>query len=104
MYRTDGYALLFRRVVGAGSKPSGGRAHQWALVTFINRRRTQIKVLAFEAGGYCIWSKRLEVGRFAPLSGAGSVKRDLRPTAFLALLEGVDLVIKGQRKRYEKVA
>ncbi len=72
--------------------------------TFINRRRTQIKVLAFEAGGYCVWSKRLEVGRFALLSAAGSVKRGLRPTEFLALLEGVDMVIKGQRKRYKKVA
>ena len=56
--------------------------------TFINRRRTQIKVLAFEAGRYCVWSKRLEVGRFAPLSAADSVKRGLRPTEFLALLEG----------------
>ena len=71
---------------------------------FINRRRTQIKVLAFEAGGYCIWSKRLEAGRFAPLSAAVSVKRGLCRTEFLALLEGVDLVITRQRKRYKKVA
>ena len=42
---------------------------------FINRRATQIKVLVFEAGGYCVWSKRLEQGRFAALSAAGSVKR-----------------------------
>ena len=82
-----------------GEEPTSGH---W--FTFINRRRTQIKVLAFEAGGYCVWSKRLEVGRFAALSAAGSVKRGLRPTEFLALLEGVNLVIKGQRKRYRKVA
>ncbi len=82
-----------------GEEPTSGH---W--LTFINRRRTQIKVLAFEAGGYCVWSKRLGAGRFAPLSAAGSVKRGLRPTEFLALLEGVDMVIKGERKRYKKVA
>ena len=32
------------------------------LFVFINRRRTQMKVLYFEQGGYCIWSKRLEAG------------------------------------------
>ena len=93
----DGLSARVRHHLG--EEPTSG---QW--FTFINRRRTQIKVLAFEAGGYCVWSKRLEVGRFAPLSAAGSVKRGLRPTEFLALLEGVDMVIKGQRKRYEKVA
>ncbi len=93
----DGLSARVRNHLG--EEPTSGH---W--FTFINRRRTQIKVLAFEAGGYCVWSKRLEVGRFAPLSAPGSVKRSLRPTEFLALLEGVDLVIKGQRRRYKKVA
>ncbi|WP_425283417.1 IS66 family insertion sequence element accessory protein TnpB [Halomonas daqiaonensis] len=35
---------------------------------FINRRRTQLKCLYFQAGGYCVWSKRLERGRFAAWS------------------------------------
>ena len=93
----DGLSARVRNHLG--EEPTSGH---W--FTFINRRRTQIKVLAFEAGGYCVWSKRLEVGRFAPLSAPGSVKRSLRPTEFLALLEGVDLVIKGQRRRYKRVA
>ncbi len=93
----DGLSARVRNHLG--EEPTSGH---W--FTFINRRRTQIKVLAFEAGGYCVWSKRLEVGRFAPLSAPGSVKRGLRPTEFLALLEGVDLVIKGQRRRYKRVA
>ena len=75
-----------------------------ALVRNHNRRRTQIKVLAFEDGGYCVWSKRLEVGQFAALSVAGSVKRSLSRTEFLALLEGMDMVITRRRKRYKKVA
>jgi|GEM_PF-5722919 len=63
------------------------------------RRCTQIKVLAFEAGGYCLWSKRLEVGQFARLGREVDVKRTVTPTEFIALLEGVDMLIKKQRKR-----
>ena len=71
---------------------------------FINRRRTQLKVLAFEEGGYCIWAKRLEQGQFAGLAATGQGKRLLRQTEFLALIEGIDFVIKRQRKRYRKAA
>jgi transposase len=51
-----------------------------------------------------VWSKRLEQGQFAPLGVAGSSKRSLSRTEFLALIEGMDLVIKRRRKRYQKVA
>lgn len=71
---------------------------------FINRRQTQIKVLAFEDGGYCLWSKRLEQGQFATHGPMGTVKRALCHTEFLALLDGVDIEIKRQRKRYKKAA
>ena len=93
----DGLSALVRTHLS--EDPTSG---QW--FTFINRRRTQIKVLAFEEGGYWVWSKRLEQGRFAVLGDAGAIKRGLCPTEFLALLEGVDLVIKRQRKRYKMVA
>jgi transposase len=63
-----------------------------------------MKLLSFEVDGYCVWSKRLERGQFAILSAAGTVKRRLSRTEFLALLEGVDMVIKRQRKRYKRVA
>jgi hypothetical protein len=48
--------------------------------------------------------KRLETGQFATLHAAGTIKRSLSRTEFLALLEGVDMVIKRQRKRYKRVA
>jgi transposase len=83
-----------------GENPLGG--HWFA---FLNRRATQIKVLGFEQGGYWIWSKRLERGQFARLlAGDGSMKRTLCATEFLALLEGVDMEIKKQRKRYQIAA
>ncbi len=93
----DGLSALVRNHLAAD--PSSG---DWFV--FINRRATQIKVLAFEEGGYCVWSKRLEQGQFAPLGVAGSSKRSLSRTEFLALIEGMDLVIKRRRKRYKKVA
>ena len=93
----DGLSALVRNHLG--ENPTSG---QW--FTFINRRRTQIKVLAFEEGGYAIWSKRLEQGQFATLGAPGASKRALCRTEFLALLEGVELVIKRQRKRYKLVA
>lgn len=81
-----------------GENPASG---QWFV--FINRRRTQLKVLAFEEGGFCIWAKRLEQGQFAQLSGSEG-KRLLCQTELLALIEGVDMMIKRQRKRYKKAA
>jgi transposase len=93
----DGLSALVRNYLG--DDPSSG--HWFA---FINRRRTQIKVLAFEDGGYCVWSKRLEQGQFAALGEAGCRKRALSRMEFMALLDGVDLVIERRRKRYKKAA
>ena len=54
---------------------------------FVNRRRTMLKVLGCEPGGYWIWAKRLEAGLFAPVGVSGAVSR----TSFLAFLDGMDV-------------
>ena len=39
---------------------------------FVNRRKTQMKMLYFNRTGYCLWAKRLEQGPFqVPSSAAG---------------------------------
>ncbi len=53
----DGLSALAKQVLA--EDPLSG-----AVFVFINRRRTQMKCLYFEGDGYCIWSKRLERGRF----------------------------------------
>jgi transposase len=68
------------------------------LFTFINRRRTQLKVLYFDRGGYCVWAKRLEQGRFHPI-GEGE-KRPLEWTELKLILEGIDLRSIRRFKRY----
>ena len=71
---------------------------------FINRRRTQMKILTFESGGYCVWSKRLEQGQFARFDAVSAGKWALSGLSLLALIDGVDWELKRQRKRYKKVA
>jgi len=59
------------------------------LFVCINRRVTQLKVLYFDRGGYCVWAKRLEQGQFHP-HGHGD-KRRLEWTELKLILEGIDL-------------
>lgn len=67
---------------------------------FINRRRTQLRCLYFEAGGYCLWGKRLERGRYRATQPSSPVVTVLSPAEFQALIEGLDWVIKKRLKRW----
>ncbi|MDX4042332.1 IS66 family insertion sequence element accessory protein TnpB [Pseudomonas aeruginosa] len=67
---------------------------------FINRRRTQLKLLAFEPSGYCVWSKRLEQGQFASMQSRNDASKALCATELLALLEGFEVACDRRRKRY----
>jgi transposase len=68
---------------------------------FINRSRSQMKVLYFEPGGYCIWGKRLEQGRFAPW-GTTQACESLSPARLKCLIEGLDIHVIKQRVRYQR--
>jgi transposase len=59
------------------------------LFVFINRKCTQMKVLYFDRSGYCVWSKRLEQGRFQDWSN-GTDKIVLDWTRLKLLLGGMD--------------
>lgn len=71
---------------------------------FINRRRTQLKCLYFEPGGYCIWSKRLERGHFGVTDPQKGHVQTLSPAEFAALLEGLVWEVKRRQKRWSKGA
>lgn len=89
----DGLTALVKNQLNAN--PSSGQGF-----IFINRKRTYLKCLYFEAGGYCLWCKRLEQGQFALLNASVTGKVALTKTEFSALIEGLDVVIKRRRKRY----
>ena len=91
----DGLSARVRRHLG--QDPTSGH---WFV--FINRRRSLLKILAFDTGGCWIWSKRLEQGQFGPRDGGREGKRILSRTDLQALLEGIDMQIIRQRKRYRK--
>ena len=70
------------------------------LYVFINRKRTQSKVLYFDRSGYCLWSKRLEQGQFHAHSGE-RIKHRLEWTGLKLILEGNDTRALRHYKRYQ---
>lgn len=69
------------------------------LFVFLNRRRTQMKILYFDRSGYCIWMKKLEAGVFQ-LPTQREDKIALPWTQLQLIVEGIDLRSIRQRKRY----
>lgn len=82
----DGLAALVREELGRD--PTSG-----ALYLFVSRNRIRAKVLMWDGTGLCLYAKRLEEGRFAPLWGraeAGEVKLSMSELALY--LEGCEEV------------
>ena len=59
------------------------------LFVFINRRGDYLKGLYWDRSGFCIWSKRLERGRFIG-DWSREVDRQLDVTELKLLLEGIE--------------
>lgn len=86
----DGLSAMVRQKLSADPLDGG-------LYAFINRRGTQIRVLYFDRSGFCLWSKRLEAGRF--ISDWRAVRtRQMDFTGLKLLLEGIEPA--RYRKRY----
>ena len=90
----DGLAALARNQLD--EDPMSGH-----LFVFINRRRTYMKVLYFDRGGYCLWCKRLEQGQFNYQAERGE-KQALSWTDLKLLLDGVQVQKARQFKRYKR--
>ena len=59
------------------------------LFVFLNRRRTQVRILYFDRSGYCVWAKRLEQGRFHS-TPTDAAKQRLSWSELQLILEGID--------------
>ncbi len=62
------------------------------LFVFVSRRADRAKILMWERGGYVLWYKRLERGRFRRPQIVPEVTQvRLEPDQLTLLLEGIDL-------------
>ena len=89
-----GLIALTKRALG--QDPLSGH-----LFVFVNRRGDYLKCLYFDRSGFCIWSKRLEQGRFIS-NWSVQQDRELDVTALKLLLEGIEPA--RQRLRYQSAA
>ena len=69
---------------------------------FLNKRANQVRLLFWERDGFCLLTKRLEVGTFRrfniPADAPPHV--ELEPAELVLLLEGIDVTSMRRRKRY----
>ena len=70
---------------------------QWFV--FINKRKTQMKILYFDQDGFCIWCKRLEQGQFN-YTASSDAKQSLDITQLQLLIKGIKIEKYRQYKRY----
>ena len=89
----DGLVGLTRQVLG--QDPVSGD-----LFVFVNRRATMVKVLYWSRGGFCLWAKRLERGRFAAFRG-DAITATLTDTQLMMWLDGIDLHSARQTMRFD---
>ena len=63
------------------------------LFVFFNRKADTVRILWWDRNGFCIWTKRLEKGKFRRPQIAGKAAT-LRLHELTLLLEGIDLTDK----------
>ena len=69
---------------------------------FINRRRTQMKLLHWESDGFALYYKRLEQGTFElPKGGDNECYARINIERLEKIFQGVSVYQNRQRKRYQ---
>lgn len=78
----DGLAVLVQEVLK-------NDAHSGAIFAFRRKRGDLVKLLWYDGQGQCLFSKRMDRGRFVwPVTATGTVT--LTPAQLSMLLEGID--------------
>jgi len=74
------------------------------LFVFINRKRTYMKALYYSKGGFCLWCKRLEKGRFHSVQAHSEQdnKLPLDWAQLQCLIEGINWQKAAKSKRYRR--
>ena len=88
----DGLIAATRSVIG--ENPLSGH-----LFVFVNRQGHYAKALYWQRGGYCLWAKKLERGRFAKVA-TQSRSVQMTDTQLMMWLDGIELADTRQKKRF----
>ncbi|MDZ7693880.1 MAG: IS66 family insertion sequence element accessory protein TnpB [Balneolaceae bacterium] len=68
---------------------------------FLNRRRTHLKLLHWESGGFVLYYKRLEEGTFTPPEVEGD-QPVVRWPELVLMVEGIQVQRSVQKQRYRR--
>jgi len=73
------------------------------LFLFVSRGRDRLKMLYWDADGFCIWYKRLEEGTFRlPKVSGDDASVELKASELAMMLEGIDLRSLKRTKRFTR--
>lgn len=91
----DGLASVTRSLLG--QEPMDG-----SLYLYFSRHADLVKVLWWDRGGWCLFSKRLAKGRFTrPTAEANATHVNVDTTMLAMILDGVDLARVRRKARFE---
>jgi transposase len=77
--------------LGALVVAAGENLYEGHLYVFLSRRRDRAKILTFQKGGFVLWYKRLERGRFRPIASTALGRTAIDATELTMLLDGIDV-------------
>ncbi len=80
-----------------GKNPTDGSVY-----LFLNRRRTHLKLLHWESGGFVLYYKRLEAGQFH-LPQKRSTEGHLCYSELVLMVAGIALKVSEQKLRYNHI-
>lgn len=89
----------FDRLSGLVSQELGQSPTNGDVFIFVNRVRTHVKLLHWEAGGFVLYHKRLEQGTFSMPKTSGTATA-LRWPDLVLMVEGIEVKKSKQKRRY----
>lgn len=75
------------------------------LFAFVGRRKDLVKILVWDRGGFVLYAKRLERGRFKlPRVASDALSVEIDATQLAMLLDGIDVVSVRRPKHWQPAA
>lgn len=90
----------FDGLCGLVSTELGRNATSGEVFVFLNRKRTHMKLLHWQSGGFVLYYKRLEKGTFT-IPAMGDKKHTISWTELVLMIEGIQVQKSIQKVRYQ---